>query len=68
VHRLYDVLYNRKQNTTNSRGNEMNKKKKIAITIDGSEVWVNEGADVWTDKDLEVTNNNIKKRRKEINE
>tara|TARA_R100001594_G_scaffold35348_1_gene64734 strand:+ start:277 stop:417 length:141 start_codon:yes stop_codon:yes gene_type:complete len=46
----------------------MNKKKKIAITIDGSEVWVNEGADVWTDKDLEVTNNNIKKRRKEINE
>ena len=46
----------------------MNKKKKIAITIDGSEVWVNEGADVWTDEDLEVTNRNIKKRRKETNE
>lgn len=80
----------------------MSKKKKIAITTDGSEVWVNEGADIVnhqkivkakdvldmmldaidnetlfkgvhkvdlndiTDEDLEVTNRNIKKRRKEI--
>ena len=50
----------------------MSKKKKIAITTDGSEVWVNEGADIVnqdiTDEDLEVTNRNIKKRRKETNE
>jgi len=48
----------------------LSKKKKIAITTDGSEVWVNEGADIVnqdiTDEDLEVTNRNIKKRRKEI--
>ena len=50
----------------------MSKKRKIAITTDGSEVWVNEGADIVnqdiTDEDLEVTNRNIKKRRKETNE
>mgnify|MGYP003627823395 CR=1 FL=1 len=73
-------------------------KKKIAITTDGSEVWVTEGSDIVnhqkekdildmmldaidnenlfkgvhkvdlsdiTDEDLEVTNKNIKKRRKE---
>tara|TARA_R110000824_G_scaffold74092_6_gene188605 strand:- start:3189 stop:3338 length:150 start_codon:yes stop_codon:yes gene_type:complete len=47
----------------------LRKKKKIAITTDGSEVWVTEGSDIVnqdiTDEDLEVTNNNIKKRRKE---